>query len=277
MNDAPLMDTHYFDAHPPLIGSPDDAIPDQSDYAIIGQLSITGQDMNRVVDPEYPWREFVGDPRPAYHRKALQILASRDADVDRYVATRRRYWRRVNRWHYGTDTAVSIVRHTGYVEHESHVTEQTTSVVDRVAADLGIDLSPGGADAPADPPPVPPMPMADADDGGSGTGGGSNSGSGLNASAHFSHEMTQVLHITDTDEQTFTEDTTVTVNETFLANTTYVYWQMCEECVLERVRKSDPDNPEPVYSSLAAKTDYTDAYPAPPADPTRGGGGGDIH
>jgi hypothetical protein len=267
------MDKQFFDAHPPLIESPDDDIPDRSDYSVIGQLPITASDMNRVVDPQYPWRDYVGDGSPAYHKRVLQILAQRDTEVDHYVVTRRQYWQQIQRWHYGTDTQVTISKHSGYIEHHSHVTEQTHSVVDRVAADLGIDISPGGAAAPGEVPPVPPVAMSAAADGGNGGSGGQG---GVNAGLHFSHEMTDMLHITDTDEQTFTEETTVTTAETFKGDTTYVYWQMREECILQRVPKATPADLDLVYSSLAATVwDYTDAYPPPTDD--RNGGGGDIH
>src|SRR5215218_7489011 len=257
------MDTKFYDGHPPLMEVRNDDIPERSDYGVIGQLKITGADMNRVVDPQYPWRDYVSGGGPAYHKKVLQIVGQRDSDVDHYVVTRRRYWQQIQRWHYGTDTQVTITKHTGYIEHHSHVTEQTHSVTDRVAADLGIDLSAQGAEAPGELPPVPPVAMAAVAEGGGG-GDGGGGGGGVDAGLHFSHEMQDTLHITDTDEQTFTDDTTVMTEETFKGNTTYVYWQMREECTLQRVTKAAPDDPDDVYKSVAATVwDYTDAYPPP--------------
>jgi hypothetical protein len=63
-------------------------------------------------------------------------------------------------------------------------------------ADLSLDMSEEGAAVPGEIPPVPPAPMALAR--GNGDGGGSR------VDLHFSREMTNTLHITDIDENTFT-------------------------------------------------------------------------
>jgi hypothetical protein len=268
--------TKFFDAHPPLITGPDDAIPDRSDYDTVGELLVTGADMNRIVDPAYPWRDYLADHGPVYHQKILSILASRDSAVDHYRVTRRRFWKQVKRWHYGTDTQVTVVKHVGYVQHKAHIEEKTETATQRIAADLGINITAGGADVPGDVPPVPPVAMAAAGDGGN--GGGGNGGSGVNLGLHFSNEMTRSLHITDTDESTFTDETTTSTVETFKGNTTYVYWQMQEECALEQCRKAAPDDPTLVYTTVAATvTDYTDAYPPQPDKGGGGDGNGDIH
>ena len=264
------MDKKFFDAHPPLITSADEDMPERSDFGVVGVFEIKGAEMNRVIDPQYPWRDYTSGNSPAYRKKILEILAQRDAEVSHYVVTRQRYWNRQGRWHYGTDEEVTITKHSGYVEHHSHIADQSHTVVERIAADLGINLSAGGADLPVEVPPVVPAVTMAADEGQG--GGGSGGGSGGNIGLHFSQEMTDTLHITDTDEQTYTTDTTVTTDQTFKGGTTYVYWQMLEECILERVLKATPDKPGLIYKTLGAMSwDYTDAYPRP------SNGSGDIH
>lgn len=274
------IDKSFFDAHPPLIVSADDDIPDRSDLRVIGRLPVKGTDINRVVDPRYPWRDFAANHTPPYRKKVQQLVAQRDAEVDHYLVTRRRFWEMVKRFHFGTDTQVSIIKHVGFVEHKTHTTEQTDSAVTRIAADLGIDISPGGAAVPGETPPViPPVAMAAATGaaaGGSGGSGKSDDGGGNSGTLglHFSYEMTRVLHITDTDDQTFTDETTTQTTVTFAADTTYVYWQMQEECTLERFLKTAPSEAELVDRTVAATTwDYTDRFPRG----TPRGGGGDIH
>lgn len=279
------MDKKFYDAHPPLITSADEEVPDRSDYGIVGILKISDADMNRVIDPRYPWRDYADGNSPAYRKKALQIIAERDAAVGSYTVTRQRYWLRKGRWHYGADQQVRIILHSGYIEHHSHITEQSHTTVERIAADLGINLSAGGAELPGGLPPIPPAAIAaDAAGGGGAGGGGDGSGSGGNLGLHFSQEMTDTLHITDSDDQTYTDEKTVETTQDFKADTTYAYWQMLEECVLQRYLKSAPDKPEFVYRTLVGLNwEYTDAFPG---GDINGGGdtpdggdtpGGDIH
>ena len=48
----------FIEAHPPLMTDADVFPPHRSNYDVIGTKEITGADMNRVTDPNYPWRDF---------------------------------------------------------------------------------------------------------------------------------------------------------------------------------------------------------------------------
>jgi hypothetical protein len=115
-------------------------------------------------------------------------------------------------------------------------------------------MSEGGAAVPGEIPPVPPAPMALAR--GNGDGGGSK------VDLHFSHEMTDTLHITDIDENTFTDEITTQTEQTFIGQTTYIYWQLKEQCILQRRKKKDHSlDPDPVSRiEYVTPVDYTDAF-----------------
>jgi hypothetical protein len=264
MSGKPDPDPTFFEAHPPLMKDVDNLPPQQSDYGLIGDvMQITGKDMNRITDPKYPWRDYLVRTDPPYREKVRTLLAARDNDVDHYNVTRRRYWEQVSApYHYGVDTDVTITHHQGYTEHKSHTWSETDTVTQRIAADLGIDLSLGGADAPGDVP-VPPVGlMATVTENGGDPGGG---GSGGNIDLHFSNEVSRTLHIMDVDEQTYTDEVSTTTTQRFLAGTTYIHWQKIEELVVQRVNKGSSE-PDPVsVSSVRASTgfDYTDAFVGP--------------
>jgi hypothetical protein len=250
--------------------------PEQSDYQVIGDvMTITGKDMNRFTDPKYPWRDFSGRHDPPYRKQVKDILEARDKEVDHYIVTRRRYWLQVNPpYHYAVDTQVQITHHQGYIEHKSHTWSETDTVTERIAADLGIDLSVGGEDPGI--PLVPPVALGGLDPppGGGGSGPGGGGGSGVNADSSFSLEMQKTLHIMDTDEQTYTNDVTNTITEDFKAGTTYIFWRKMEDVVVQRVNKNSSD---PEVVSLVTATpgfEYTDAFPSVSGG---GSGGGDIH
>ena len=96
-------------------------------------------------------------------------------------------------------------------------------VTERIGADLSLDMSPEGAAVPGEIPPVLPR--------GNGDGGGSRD------PLPFSHEMTDALHITDIAENTFTDEVTTQIEQHFIGQTTYIYWQLKEQCILQRRKK----------------------------------------
>lgn len=257
-------DDHYPDfleAHPPLMDNADVFPPQRSGYEIVGTMQITGADMNRVADKDYPWKDYSQKSDPAYKAKVKKILAQRDKEVAGYTVTRRRYWARLDRYQYGVDTDVTITKHQGYVHRTDHSVQKTTSTTERLSFELGLDISPEGAAAPGEVPPVPPvMALAAAGNEGGGGGGG---GASKNLDFQFSREMTESLHITDADETTYTDETTTTTQQKFVGGTTYIHWQLKEECLIERLRKpSNKVDPDPV-SLVQAGTpiDYTDRFP----------------
>lgn len=251
----------FQEAHPPLMTNADVFPPHRSDYDVIGTKEITGADMNRVTDPKYPWRDYADQDEPPFRAKVKEILTKRNSDVESYLLTRRRYWEQVQRYQYGVDTKITYTKHHGRTTHRSHTVDQSHTATDRIAADLNLDISAGGAAAPGEIPPVvpAPAPMALAR-GNGGTGGG----------LHFSHEMTNTLHITDIDENTFTDDDTTQVEQDFAGQTTYIYWQMKEQCILQRKLKKDHSfDTDPVsHVEFVTLVDYTDAFAKK---------GGDIH
>ncbi|MEA2928962.1 MAG: hypothetical protein QOG38_1390 [Hyphomicrobiales bacterium] len=240
--------TAFNEAHPPLMQSADVLPPPRSDYGTIGApLMIKGADMNRVMDALYDWRPYLGNPQPAYHKKVVAIIQKRNAEVDHYLMTRRRYWERVERYHYAVDTQVQVTKHHGVVHHSSHIVDHSKSTTERLSLELGVDPSAEGASVPDVPeiPPVVPGPLL----------GG--------AGVSFSQDMTETLHITDSDETTYTDDTSTTVTQTFLGGTTYIQWVMKEECILERVRKGQASPDSKPVSIVEAQTtvDYMDSFP----------------
>jgi hypothetical protein len=238
--------------------------PHRSGYDVIGTKEITGADMNRVTDPNYPWRDFANRSEAPFRAKVREILTKRNADVESYLLTRRRYWEQVQRYQYGVETKITYTKHHGRTTHRSHTVDQSHTVTDRIAADLNLDISPGGAVAPGEIPPVPPAPMALArgNNGGGSTATRGNNGGESTAGLHFSHEMTNTLHITDIDENTFTDDDTTQVEQDFAGQTTYIYWQMKEQCILQRKLKKDHSfDTDPVSNvEFVTLVDYTDAF-----------------
>ena len=137
-------------------------------------------------------------------------------------------------------------------------------VTERIGADLSLDMSEEGAAVPGEIPPVPRAPMALAR--GNGDGGGSR------VDLHFSREMTNTLHITDIDENTFTDEVTTMTDQKFAGQTTYIYWQLKEQCILQRRKKKDHSlDADPVSNiEYVTAVDYTDAFPKKDGD-------GDMH
>jgi hypothetical protein len=135
---------------------------------------------------------------------------------------------------------------------------------------------PGGGEVP------PPVPVATAAaTSGGGSGGGNGGGSGGSGGLHFSREVADTLHITDVDETTYTDETTKTTTETFKGNTTYIQWQLTEECILQRVLKAT-GQPDAGPVSLVRVAVGSDTRAFPPGDSTgtgdgKGDGNGDIH
>jgi hypothetical protein len=255
----------FQEAHPPLMTNADVFPPHRSDYGVIGTMEIKGADMNRVTDPKYPWRNYANRSEPPFRAKVKEILTNRNADVESYLVTRRQYWEMVNRYEYGVDTEVTITVHRGRTTHRSHTVDQSHTVTERIAADLNLDISPGGAAVPGVPgeiPPVVPAPMALAR---------GDNGGGSTAGLHFSHEMTDTLHITDVDDRIFIDEKTDTKSQKFVGETTYIYWQMKEQCILQRKLKKDHSiDANPVSSVEFVTADHTDSC-------AKKGSGGDIH
>ena len=254
----------FIEAHPPLMTDKDVFPPHRSDYDVIGTLEITGANMNRVTDPKYPWRDYTNRSEPPFRAKVKEILGKRDANVESYVVTRQRYWELEHRYQYGVETQITITKHQGRTIHRAHNVDRSHTVTERIAADLSLDISPEGAAVPGEIPPVPPAPMALA----RGNGGGGDDNVGL----HFSREVTDTLHITDIDENTFTDETTTMIDQRFAGQTTYIYWQLKEQCIMHCRKKSDHSlDPDPVGRiEYVTAADYTDAFPKKDS-------GGDMH
>jgi hypothetical protein len=267
MSDPAIDDPPFFEAHPPLMTDENVLPPHRSAYQLIGKpLIIKSSDMNRVMDPKYEWRKYADRSEFPYREKVRAILAKRDLEVDHYELVRRRYWEYQYPYQFPVETDETVTRHRGVTRHSGHTVDTTKSLVERLAIDLSFDISKGGAAAPGgDPPPVPPILV-------SSVGGGSSGGgpSGNTVDLQFSREMTNTLHITDTDETTYTDETTTTIQQKFEAGVTYIPWKMKEECVIFRVLKgaTTPD-PDPISMVIASTPfDYTDTWPK---------SGGDIH
>ena len=257
----------FNEAHPPLMASKDVFPPHRSAYDVIGQpMTVTGSDMNQISDKNYDWRQYLGNNSPAYRKKIKDVIAKRDAEIDHYLLVRQRYWEMDRRYQYGVDTSITITKHQGVTRHTGVVVDKSKSVTQRLSIELGLDISPSGADVPGEVPPVPPMAaMADAGGGGGGGGGGANAG------FEFSHEMTETLHITNTDETTYTDETTTTIMQNFTGQTTYIHWELKEQCALERFLKGQADGQTVSTVEAITDVDYMDAFPPPK------GNGGDIH
>jgi hypothetical protein len=242
---------------------PDVFPPHRSDYRVIGTMEIKDADRNRITDPSYPWRDFANSTEQPYRARVKSIIAKRDEEVESYLMTRRQYWEMVNRYEYGVETDVTITVHRGRTTHRSHTVDQSHTVTERIAADLNLDISPEGAAVPGVPevPPVVPRPMALA----------RGNGPGSTAGLHFSHEMTNTLHITDVDDRIFIDEKTDTKSQKFAGETTYIYWHLKEQCILQRKLKKDHSvDANPVSSVEFVRAEHTDAC-------AKTGSGGDIH
>lgn len=95
----------------------------------------------------------------------------------------------------------------------------------------------------------------------------------------FSREMTKSLHLTDTSEETYTDETTDTITQDFKGNTTYLYWQKMEQTLTQRVGKGTLPAPMDVAATGAVSAlnvftgeFYIDSFPKPKDD-----NGGHIH
>jgi hypothetical protein len=243
----------FIEAHPPLMRDVDKFPPHRSDYGVVGTMEIKGADMNRVMDSKYPWRDYANHSEAPYRAKVKEIIQKRNDEVESYLVTRQQYWAMVNRYQYAVDTQVTITVHRGRTIHRTHTVDNTHTVVERVAADLNLDISPEGAAVPGEIPPVPPAPMALAR--GNGNGGDT-------AGLHFSHEVHDSLHITDVDDKTFTDETTDTRTQSFKGQTTYIYWQLKEQCILQRKKSKDHNfDADPVSIVEFVTADHTDAFP----------------
>lgn len=249
---ADPVDPKFNLAHPPLMTTADVLPPECSTYDQIGSpMTIKGADMNRVTDKDYDWRPYLGNHEPAYHKKVAEIIRARDLAVDHYLVTRRRYWHMNNRYHYGAERQETVTKHVGITHHVGHTVDRTKTTTERLSFELGIDPSPSGAELPGGIPEVPPVALLNAGNGG--------------LDIQFSRDMTETLHITDVDETTYIQEETDTVTQTFKASTTYIHWDLREECILDRFRKGqeNPDTP-PVSTVLAVTaTEYWDVFPAP--------------
>lgn len=242
----------FNEAHPPLMKTADSFPAERSGYDVIGApMTIKGLEMNRVTDKLYDWRPYLGNQQPAYHRKAIEIIRNRNRDVDHYLITRKRYWDRKDRYHYGVETGVTITQTHGITRHTSHTVDHSKTTTETISLELGVDPSPEGTSLPADIPDIPPVMATRRQLGGTGM--------------DFTSEMSTTLHITDVDDVTYHDETSTTTTQTFLANTTYIRWALKEECILERVRKGQtiPDSEPVCVVQAVTVTDYMDSFPRP--------------
>jgi hypothetical protein len=245
------VSTIFYDGHPPLMVTAEEAPPKRSEYLVVGTVTIKGDDMNRVTDPNYPWKEFASNGSPAYRKKANEIHATLVKEVDSYLLIRRRYWEQIQRFEYPADTEITVTKHRGITEHHTHTVEQSHNTTTRIAADLDLDLSPQGAI----PPEVPPVLAASTNSAVGGGPGGDTTG------LHFSHEVTDTLHITDTHDTTYTDEETDSYRVTYKGGITYIRWQLKDECLVQRKRKTEStSDEEPVSIVSAVETEYTQAF-----------------
>jgi hypothetical protein len=248
----------FLEAHPPLMENADTFPPERTQYQVVGEpLLVKGGDMDRIKDPLFPWQDYAENHSTAYRNKVKKMVSDRNAAVDRYIVTRRRYWARLERYQFAVNTNQVITVHHGIIHHQGTTTEHNLSVTDRIAIGLGIDLTSEPSQLPSgELPPIPVPPIAAA-----ATDGGGGQSTSMKGSFDFSHEVTTSLHVTETDETTYTDETTTTTTQDFIGGTTYIHWQLREECIVERVRKATGE-PEP-FSKVTAgsKVDHTDFFP----------------
>lgn len=206
-------------AHPPLMTDPNVFPPKRSASARIGQpFRIQQKDFFRVHDQQYPW---VGmrHASPSQWQRGKDLQVAQKREVDHYVVIREQYWALFDRRMYGAETVakVTIEQGTTYSHKEVHH-ESTTS---RFAVTLGLDLA-GNIFRAAPEVAAPEVKSS--------------------LSSKFNYEFSHTLEFTETDEMTYRETETHSIETKFLPDRQYLYWQICNEVLLYRITQQQADS-----------------------------------
>ncbi|QYR20277.1 IPT/TIG domain-containing protein [Paenibacillus sp. sptzw28] len=240
----------FNEAHPPLMTDPDTFPPERTADFAVGEFMIQSGNFDRVYDPLYPWQDLQSYHNTDDYAKMQAYKSERDSKVDHYLVTRKRFWKLTDRHFYGEDTEITVTVHRGIINHHSSTEEKTFT--SRIQIDLGLHI---GGDLGV--PDVPPVELA----------------AGLAAASEqptddlgFTFEMSQTLHFTQVDEQTYTEETTTTTDVHYKGQTHYLNWQIYEQLVIKRIPKAGQESffkdESPIVSSMTAITpiQYTDRF-----------------
>lgn len=256
-----MPDTDYpqfNEAQPPQQVALDQFPPERTDTQVIGAYTIQPKLFDTVIDPLYRWQDWISYGA-AGQRKIKEIKAARDKAVGSYVVTRRRWWERYRSKFYPNQVEDMVVTHKGVTFHHTH-TEDTT-ITQRIGGELGLSLTGNLMDPPPEIPPVvllarateeTPPPAGD---------------SGL--TAQLTWELSKTLHFTTTDEATYVTERTETVTENFRAATSYIWWQIIEQMVVQRVAAGQSAPPLDLsatgaMSRMLVRTPRSDVYAFPP-------------